>query len=52
MDILTLAVVLGYTKKQVEEAKREGFRVQVEQELNDIADRVISRLPDADNEFY
>ena len=32
MDILTLAVALGYTKKQVEEAKREGFRVQVEQD--------------------
>lgn len=32
MDMLTLAVALGYTKKQVEEAKREGFRVQVEQD--------------------
>lgn len=26
--------------------------IPTEQELNDIADRVISRLPDADNEFY
>ena len=32
MDILTLAVALGYTKKQVEEAKKEGFKVQVEQD--------------------
>ena len=32
MDISTLAVALGYTKKQVEEAKREGFRVQIEQD--------------------
>ena len=32
MDILTLAVALGYTKKQVEQAKREGFKVQVEQD--------------------
>ena len=31
MDISTLAVALGYTKKQVEQAKREGFRVQIEQ---------------------
>lgn len=32
MDISTLAVALGYTKKQVEQAKREGFRVQIEQD--------------------
>ena len=32
MDILTLAVALGYTKKQIEEVKREGFKVQVEQD--------------------
>lgn len=32
MDVSTLAIALGYTKKQVEEAKREGFRVQVEQD--------------------
>lgn len=32
MDVSTLAVALGYTKKQVEQAKREGFRVQVEQD--------------------
>ena len=35
MDVSTLAVALGYTKKQVEEAKREGFKVQVEQDRND-----------------
>lgn len=34
MDVSTLAVALGYTKKQVEQAKREGFRVQVEQDRN------------------
>jgi len=32
MDVSTLAVALGYTKKQVEQAKREGFRVQIEQD--------------------
>ena len=32
MDISTLAVALGYTKKQVEQAKREGFKTQVEQD--------------------
>ena len=32
MDVSTLAIALGYTKKQVEQAKREGFRVQVEQD--------------------
>lgn len=31
MDVSTLAIALGYTKKQVEQAKREGFRVQIEQ---------------------
>ena len=31
MDVSTLVVALGYTKKQVEQAKREGFRVQIEQ---------------------
>lgn len=31
MDVSTLAVALGYTKKQIEQAKREGFRVQIEQ---------------------
>ena len=34
MDVSTLAVALGYTKKQVEQAKREGFKVQVEQDRN------------------
>lgn len=34
MDVSTLAIALGYTKKQVEQAKREGFRVQVEQDRN------------------
>ena len=32
MDVSTLAVALGYTKKQIEQAKREGFKVQVEQD--------------------
>ena len=32
MDVSTLAVALGYAKKQVEQAKREGFRVQIEQD--------------------
>ena len=39
MDTLTLALILGYTKKQVEEAKKEGFKVQVEQDRS-ILDRV------------
>lgn len=34
MDVSTLAVALGYTKKQIEQAKREGFKVQVEQDRN------------------
>ena len=34
MDVSTLAIALGYTKKQVEQAKREGFKVQVEQDRN------------------
>ena len=34
MDVSTLAVVLGYTKKQIEQVKREGFRVQIEQDRN------------------
>ena len=34
MDVSTLAVALGYTKKQIEEVKREGFKVQVEQDRN------------------
>lgn len=34
MDVSTLAVALGYTKKQVEQAKRDGFKVQVEQDRN------------------
>ena len=32
MDAQTLAIAIGYTNKQVEEAKREGFKVQVEQD--------------------
>lgn len=32
MDVSTLAIALGYTKKQVEQVKREGFRVQIEQD--------------------
>ena len=31
MDTLTLALALSYVKKQIEEAKKEGFKVQVEQ---------------------
>ena len=39
MDTLTLALVLNYAKKQAEEAKKEGFKVQVEQDRS-ILDRV------------
>lgn len=34
MDVSTLAIALGYTKTQIEQAKREGFKVQVEQDRN------------------
>lgn len=46
MDVSTLAVALGYTKKQVEQAKREGFRVQVEQ------DRSILETTGEEKVFY
>ena len=32
MDASVLAIALSYTKKQIEEAKKEGFKVQVEQD--------------------
>ena len=32
MDASTLAVALSYIKKQVEEAKEEGFKVQIERD--------------------
>ena len=38
MDAQTLAIAIGYTNKQVEEAKKEGFKVQVEQDRS-ILDR-------------
>ena len=30
MDISTLAIAIGYIKKRIEEAKKEGFKIQVE----------------------
>ena len=46
MDVSTLAVALGYTKKQIEQAKREGFKVQVEQ------DRSILETTGEEKVFY
>lgn len=46
MDVSTLAIALGYTKKQVEQAKREGFRVQIEQ------DRSILEITGEEKIFY
>lgn len=46
MDVSTLTVALGYTKKQIEEVKREGFRVQVEQ------DRSILETTGEEKVFY